>query len=91
MEEFFDMLDPEVAVVTVDANHSPVERALEVLDGGERNTQTDISIGIYQRNNRAYFTQLTGRVLDVNAFSNTWNKSMAWGKKALDEINFYRA
>ena len=85
------MLDPEVEVVTVDANHSPVERALETLDGGDRETQTHISIGIYQRNNRAYFTQLTGREIEGGNFYNTWYKSIAWGKKALDEINFYRA
>ena len=91
MEESFEMLDPEVETVIVDANHSPIDRALEILDGGERNTQTHITIGIYQRNNRAYFTQLTGREIEGGKFSNTWDKSVAWGKKALDEINFHRA
>ena len=56
MEDTIQMLDPEVAVVDFDANHSPVEKALQTLDGGARNTQTHISIGIYQKNSRAYFT-----------------------------------
>ena len=62
------MLDPEVAIVDVDANHNPVDKALEILDGGDRNTQTHISIGIYQRNNRAFFTQLTGREIEGGKF-----------------------
>ena len=33
---------------------------------------------------------MTGREVEGGKFGNTWEKSVAWGKKALDEINFHR-
>ena len=33
---------------------------------------------------------MTGREVEGGKFDNTWWRSVAWGKKALDEINFHR-